>query len=66
MINKVFFKLIISKDKVLISVNNKTKKTLSLKNKPNTTSDIFTMLKYDKNNEYYLWWKINNNEKWIT
>lgn len=54
MINKVFFKLIISKDKVLISVNNKTKKTLSLKNKTINTSDIFTMLKYDKNNEYYL------------
>lgn len=54
MINKVLFKLIISKDKVLISVNDKTKKTLYLKNKTINTSDIYTMLKYDKNNEYYL------------
>lgn len=54
MINKVFFKLNISKDKVLISVNDKTKKTLSLKNKTINTSDIYTMLKYDKNNEYCL------------
>lgn len=54
MINKVSFKLNILKDKVLISVNDKTKKTLSLKNKTINTSDIYTMLKYDKNNEYCL------------
>lgn len=54
MINKIIFKLNISKDKVLIIVNDKTKKTLSLKNKTINTSDIYNMLKYDKNNEYCL------------
>lgn len=54
MTNKIIFKLVIEKDNVLIKINEKKEKSLSIKNKTINTSDIYKMLKYNKNNLYSL------------
>ena len=54
MINKVIFSLDINGDSLIIKVDNKKSKTISLKNKNINTMEIYNMLKYDKSNEYIL------------
>lgn len=54
MINKMIFTLEISGDSLIIKVNDKKTKTISLKNKNINTNEIYNMLKYDKSNEYIL------------
>ena len=54
MINKVIFSLDINGDSLIIKVDDKKSKTISLKNKNINTMEIYNMLKYDKSNEYIL------------
>lgn len=54
MINKVIFSLDINGDSLIIKVDGKKSKTISLKNKNINTMEIYNMLKYDKSNEYIL------------
>lgn len=54
MTNKIIFKLVIEKEKVIINVNDKKEKTLSIINKTINTNDIYKMLKYNKNNLYQM------------
>ena len=54
MINKVIFSLDINGDLLIIKVDDKKSKTISLKNKNINTMEIYNMLKYDKSNEYIL------------
>lgn len=54
MINKVIFSLVINGDSLIIKVDDKKSKTISLKNKNINTMEIYNMLKYDKSNEYIL------------
>lgn len=54
MINKMIFTLEINGDSLIIKVNDKKTKTISLKNKNINTNEIYNMLKYDKSNEYIL------------
>ena len=54
MINKVIFSLDINEDSLIIKVDGKKSKTISLKNKNINTMEIYNMLKYDKSNEYIL------------
>ena len=54
MINKVIFSLDINGDSLIIKVDDKKSKTISLKNKNINTMEIYNMLKYDKYNEYIL------------
>ena len=54
MINKVIFSLDINDDSLIIKVDDKKSKTISLKNKNINTMEIYNMLKYDKSNEYIL------------
>ena len=55
MINKVIFSLDINGDSLIIKVDDKKSKTISLKNKNINTMEIYNMLKYDKSNEYILY-----------
>lgn len=52
--NKMIFTLDINSESLIIKVNDKKAKTLSLKNKNINTTEIYNMLKYDKSNEYEL------------
>ena len=54
MTNKMMFTLEINKDSLIIKVNEKKVKTLSIKNKNINTTEIYNMLKYDRSNEYKL------------
>lgn len=54
MTNNINFKLEIDNDSVLIKVNEKEKKKLSLKNKTISTKEIYEMLDYNKDNKYKL------------
>lgn len=54
MINKVIFSLDINGDSLIIKVDDKKSKTISLKNKNINTMEIYNILKYDKSNEYIL------------
>ena len=54
MINKVIFSLDINGDSLIIKVDDKKSKTISLKSKNINTMEIYNMLKYDKSNEYIL------------
>ena len=54
MINKVIFSLDINGDSLIIKVDDKKSKTISLKNKNINIMKIYNMLKYDKSNEYIL------------
>lgn len=54
MINKVIFSLDINGDSLIIKVDDKKSKTISLKNKNINTMEIYNMLKYDISNEYIL------------
>lgn len=54
MINKMIFTLDINGDSLIIKVNDKKAKTLSLKNKNINTTEIYNMLKYNISNEYIL------------
>lgn len=71
MINKVIFSLDINGDSLIIKVDDKKSKTISLKNKNINTMEIYNMLKYDKSNEYILNSskipdeEINGKDQWI-
>ena len=54
MTNKMIFTLEINKDSLIIKVNEKKVKTLSIKSKNINTTEIYNMLKYDRSNEYKL------------
>ena len=55
MTNKIIFKLEIGTDtELIIKVNDKTKKKISINNKTINTSEIYKMLDYKKGNEYVL------------
>ena len=54
MTNKMIFTLDIKGESLIVKVNDKTTKTLSLKNKSINTTEIYNMLKYNKSNEYEL------------